>query len=180
MKKILVVVGCGKKNGNTDQLADSFSKGATESGHSVKKVFLGERTIKFCAGCNACLVKGQCIINDDMSSIYADYNESDMIVLASPLYYWTITGMLKTFIDRLFGSGSDCSKKKESVLLMTARQEAPHAFEQAVSYYKFLANYNGWSDKGMILAGGCGGLQEGRLISKTRYIDESYHFGKNI
>ncbi len=180
MKNILVVVGAGKKNGNTDQLADAFIAGATEAGHSVKKIFLGDKTIKFCKGCNACLSKGKCIVKDDMNDIYTDYNYCDMIVLASPLYYWTISGILKTFIDRLFGSGSDYKKEKECILLMTARQESPEAFEIAVLYYEFLSSYNNWIDKGMVLAGGCGGLQEGRLVAQTKYLEEGYRFGTSI
>lgn len=180
MKNILVVLGCGKRNGNTDQLADSFIQGAIEVGHNVKKVFLGEKKIEFCRGCNACMIKGQCVIKDDISIIYSDYNKCDMIVLASPLYYWTITGMLKTFIDRLFGSGFDYHMKKDCILLMTARQPAQKSFDQATSYYKFISEYMNWNDKGMVLAGDCGGLLEGRLISKTKYLQEGYELGKSI
>lgn len=181
MKKILVVIGCGKKNGNTEQLADSFIKGATEAGHQVKKAFLGDKTIKFCMGCNACVSKGRCIHKDDMNELYDDYNDCDMIVLASPLYYWTLTGMLKTFLDRLFGSGADDKKEKESVLLITARLEAPETFEQVISYYQFhCIKYMGWKNKGMVLAGGCGGVYEDRLIAQTKYLEEGYNLGKSV
>lgn len=161
MKKILVVVGAGHKKGNTDQLADAFIKGAEEAGNHVTKVFLGGKDIRPCIGCNGCMRVGKCIQKDDMQSIYEMYNESDMIVLASPLYFWQISGLLKTFIDRLFGAGGSYDKPMDSALLMTCRQPAAASYDYAKEYYLYLARYNGWNHIGMVLAGDCGGLLEG-------------------
>lgn len=178
-KRILVVIGAGMKNGNTEQLADSFIRGAEEIGHSVKKQFLGGKKINFCIGCNKCRGVKQCIHKDDMTQIYDDFAECDLIVLASPLYFWSITGMLKTFIDRLYAAKNN--KDKECILLMTARQNSYEAFEHAVSYYQLnCITHMGWNDRGMVLAGGCGGVKEERLIRETRYLTESYRLGKNI
>lgn len=118
--KILVIVGACRKNGNIDQLADAFIRGAEETGHTVIKAFLGDKTIKYSMGCNACMKFGQCVHKDDINALYVDYLDCDMSVLASPLYYWMILGLLKTVIDRLYGV-EHMKYKKQSALLMTAR-----------------------------------------------------------
>ena len=87
MKNILVIVGSGHKNGNTDQLADAFIRGATEAGHKVTKVFLGNKVINGCLGCNACHFGKPCVQKDDMIELYPLFMQCDAIVLASPLYF---------------------------------------------------------------------------------------------
>lgn len=86
MKRLLVVVGGGIKKGNTDKLAYAFIKGAEEAGHTVTKVFLGDKTINGCIGCNACKWGKPRILKDDMQDIYPLYKRCDAVVLASPLY----------------------------------------------------------------------------------------------
>ena len=98
MKNILVVVGSGRKNGNTEQLADSFIKGAEEAGHHVKKVFLGNKTINGCIGCNACRYGKPCIQKDDFNELIPDIKSCDLLVFASPLFFWTISAKIKAFI----------------------------------------------------------------------------------
>uniref|UniRef100_UPI0026EB01C7 flavodoxin family protein n=2 Tax=Fusobacterium TaxID=848 RepID=UPI0026EB01C7 len=102
MKNILVVVGSGRKNGNTEQLADSFIKGAEEAGHHVKKVFLGNKTINGCIGCNACRYGKPCIQKDDFNELIPDIKSCDLLVFASPLFFWTISAKIKAFIERFY------------------------------------------------------------------------------
>jgi len=191
MKKILVILGSAKRNGNTELLVDAFIKGAAESGHEVTKIMLGEKQIAGCTGCNACKKTGFCIIKDDMTDLYPRFNECDSIILASPLYYWTISSRLKAFIERLYATAIEDPnpplgryekyQQKECALFMTAEDNLFWTFQQAVSYYQFaVINYIGWQDKGMILAGGCGGTHGQRGIKHSGHLETAYEFGKSF
>jgi multimeric flavodoxin WrbA len=191
MKNILVIVGSTNKNGNTDQLSDAFIKGAMEAGHEVTKIFLGNKAINGCFGCNACRYGKPCIQKDAMTEVYPLYEKCDMVVLASPLYYWTISARIKAFIERLYATSEEDTNPqkgryekyaaKDCALLMTAADNFFWTFEQAVSYYRFcLMNYLGWTDKGMVLAGGCGGSPGERHIADMGHLESSYQFGKTL
>lgn len=191
MKNILVIVGSGFKKGNTDRIADSFIKGAEEAGYQVTKVFLGGKTINGCNGCDACLYGKPCVQKDDMQQIYPLFAACDTIVLASPLYFWTISARLKAFLERLYATAQEDPNppkgrylyypKKDCVLLMTSGDDYFWTFEQATSYYQFnCINYLGWNDRGMILAGGCGGSPTKRHIQDTKYLEAAYQLGKNL
>jgi len=188
---ILVIAGTGRKKGNTDQLVDAFMQGANEAGHQVTKVFLGDKIINGCNGCNACRWGKPCVQKDDMQDIYPLYKDCDMVVLASPLYFWTISARLKAFLERLYAVAEkddnppkgryEKHAEKDCALLMTAADDFFWTFEQAVSYYRFnCVNYLGWSDKGMVLAGGCGGSPDKRHIEETGHLETAYAFGKNL
>ena len=125
-KHIIILNGSPRKNGNTSALTEQFRKGAEEAGHVVTEFHLGSMNI---GGCRGCWQGGKdpvcpCVQKDDMAKIYPVYKEADVVVLASPLYYWFISGQLKTTFDRLFAvaeSDPDFrNPKKESVLLMAA------------------------------------------------------------
>ena len=191
MKNILVIVGSSQKNGNTDQLADAFVNGATEAGHEVHKIFLGERVINGCLGCNACRFGKPCVQKDDMIELYPLIEKCDLIVLASPLYFWTISARLKAFIERLYAIAEadenppqgryEKYPPKDCALFMTAADDLFWTFEQAVAYYRFtLINYLGWTDKGMVLARKCGGYKLKKRIQETAYLEIAFQFGKNV
>ena len=191
MKKILVIVGSGRKDGNTDKLSDAFIAGALKSGHQVTKIHLGEKTISGCIGCNACRWGKACILEDDMDEIYPHYDECDMIVLASPPYFWTITARTKAFLERLYATAEEDDNPpkgryekyavKECVLLMTAADDNFWTFGQALSYYHFTCvNYLGWTDRGTVLAGGCGGSPGRRHIEDTGHLEAAYAFGRSL
>ena len=105
-----------------------------------------------------------------------------MIVLASPLYYWTITDRIKAFIERTYAfEWRSKSLKKESALLMTAAQDSFWTFEQAVSYYQInCIKFMKQQGKGMILAGNCCGVTGKRQIANTGYLEPAYQFGKSL
>ena len=93
MRRILVAVGSGIAGANTDRLADAFIEGAQAAGHEVSKVFLGGN-IAGCRGCGACQLGGKCVIDDDMQAAYPLFDGCDTLVLASPLYFWTLSGQI--------------------------------------------------------------------------------------
>ena len=180
MSKILVVVGSGNVHGNTDQLSDAFIKGAKEANHDVTKIILN-KNILGCQGCQACQHNGhQCVIKDAMQDYYSLFEDADVLVLASPLYFWSISGRLKSFIDRLYAiSTDDKYPSKDTVLLMTSGSDEFYAFEQSVSFYRFLTKALGWNDKGVVLADGCSG-QIGNKIVDKKFLNEAYELGKSI
>lgn len=180
MRKILVVVGSGVRNGNTDQLAQAFIKGASEQGHQVSYMFLGDGVIQGCTGCGACQLGTGCVLQDHMQNSYSLFEEADTIILASPLYFWTISATLKAWIERLYAiSKNDRYPAKDCVLLMSAGDDRFWTFEQAVSYYRFVTKALGWNDLGMYLAGGCIG-EAGKREIKEEHLQHVYALGRNI
>ena len=187
MKNILAVIGGGRPKGNTEQLVDAFAQGAETAGNQVEKILLRKTEVKGCTGCNAC--HGFCVQKDDFNSLIPKIRKANLIVFASPLYYWTISSQLKAFIDRFYSieekelplHSHEKYAQKDSVLLMTAADHSSRTFEQAVSYYQFaLVNYIGFRDKGMLLAGGCGSAYRKSQIEGTDHLQKAYEFGKTL
>lgn len=180
MRNILVIVGSGIKNGNTDRLADAFITGAKAQGHQVEKVFLGDGLIQGCKGCGACKTGRGCVLQDDMQNVYPLFEKADTIVLASPLYFWTITAALKAFIERLYAIAKDDTyPKRDCLLLMSAGDNKFWIFEQAVSYYHFVCKAIGWRDLGMCLADGCSG-EAGKRSIAGEHLQKAYELGNTL
>lgn len=191
MKKILIILGGGRKKGNTAQLVDAFMKGAMEAGHATELISLNQLQVNGCIGCNACRYGKPCVQKDDFNSLVPKILEADLLVFASPLYFWTISSKIKAFIERFY-----CIAQKDDnpplgryekypvhdcALLMTSADDFFWTFEQAVSYYQFtMVNYIGFHNKGMLLAGGCGNTNGRPGIGKTDHLMEAYEFGKRI
>lgn len=115
--KIVLINGSPKgKNSNTNIMAKAFLQGAQEAGAETLNIFLAEKQIQHCKGCFSCWLKtpGNCIIKDDMKSILDEANGADLMVLASPLYIDTISGMLKVFLDRLIVTGDPHFSKTDN------------------------------------------------------------------
>ncbi len=191
MKNIFIVLGGGRPNGNTVQLAAAFAKGAEDAGHNVETVSLMEMEVKGCRGCNACRYGKPCVIKDDFHSLIPKIQNADLLVFASPLYFWTISSRLKAFIERFYCIAEEDENpplgryekypEKDCALLMTAADDLFWTFSQAEAYYRFtLVNYIGFHDKGMLLAGGCGDTNGGPQIQKTCHLEEAYQFGKSV
>ena len=99
-KKVLIISTSMRKNGNSDLMARAFAKGAEEAGNAVEIVSLADKQIAFCRGCFACQKTGRCIINDDAIGITEKIAEAEVVVWATPIYYYEMTGQMKTMIDR--------------------------------------------------------------------------------
>jgi len=191
MKNILITVGGGRANGNTAQLVNAFIKGAEEAGHKVEKISLLKTEVKGCLGCNACRYGKPCVQRDAFNDLVPRIKNADLIVFASPLYFWTISSRLKAFIERFYCIAEEDPNPpfgryekypiKDCALLMTAADNFFWTFEQAASYYNFaIVNYIGFRDKGMVLAGGCGDTNGKPQIDKTTHLTEAYEFGKSL
>ncbi len=190
MKNVLVILGGGRPHGNTDQLVDSFIKGSTEAGNNVIKVDLNKKKVNGCTGCNVCKMGKPCVQKDDFNEIAKDIKNADLLVFASPLYFWTISAKTKAFIERLYGLSEEDNNppygryekypKKDCMLLMTSADNLFWTFNQAYSYYQFaLIHYIGFTDKGTLLCGGCGGSLHKPNIQNTKWLDKAYDMGHN-
>lgn len=191
MKNILVIQGGGRANGNTAQLVSSFAKGVEDAGHKVETISLMKNEVKGCLGCNACRYGKPCIQKDSFNDLVPKIENADLVVFATPLYFWTISSRLKAFIERFYCIAQEDPEPplgryekypvKDCALLVTAADDFFWTFEQVTSYYKFaIVNYIGFHDKGMLLAGGCGDTNGRPQIDKTNYLAEAYEFGRNI
>lgn len=160
-KNVLVLMSAGTRQGNTDRLTDAYIRGLSEKGHSVTKVYLGSMRMAGCRGCGACQRNGnRCAVQDDMQQLYPLFATCDTLVMASPLYFWTITARLKSFVERLYAiSVEDKYPEKETVLLMTAGDNGEHTFDQALGYFHIVSGVLGGKEAGTYLAGGCTGCE---------------------
>lgn len=179
-KKIVILNGSPRANGNTVSLVRSFTKGAEEAGHEVTCFDLQKMNIHPCLGCcgGGKNPDSPCVQKDDMSEIYPVYKEADLVCLATPLYYWTISGQLKCAFDRLFAV-AECNDNyanpvKECTLLMAAEG---HGFDETVYWYDNLMKHLGWTDKGKVL---CGGVFDIGDIKDNEKLREAYELGKSI
>ena len=179
-KKIVILNGSPRTKGNTSALTAAFKKGAESAGNTVTEFFLGTMNIN---GCRGCFGGGKnpaspCVQKDDMEKIYPAYKEADIVVLASPLYYWTISGQLKCAFDRLFAV-AECDSdyrnpKKESVLIMAAEG---HGFEESEYWYDNLEKHLNWKSIGKVLCGGV--LAIGDIEGKPE-LNDAFELGKSI
>lgn len=123
-KRVLILAGSPRKNGNSAALCRAFARGAEESGHQVEMVFLRDRKIGYCLACYHCKKSGGiCIIKDDMADILDKMNAADVIVMASPVYFYSVDAQIKALIDRTVAQWLTI-KDKEFYYIMTARRKA--------------------------------------------------------
>ena len=177
-KKVLVISSSPRKGGNSDLLCDEFARGASDAGHSVEKIFLGDKNINYCSGCGYCTNnKGICSQKDDMVEIKDKMIEADTIVLATPIYFYAMAGQMKTFIDR------NCFfytllKNKEFYIIMTAADTNADSMNRAIEEFRgYFDCLNSPKEKGYIY--GTGVWKKGEVI-KNHVLKEAYQKGKNI
>lgn len=159
-------------------LADKFIEGAVSAGHDVEKISLAGKDIKFCIGCLTCQTTGRCCIKDDVPAITEKVLAADVIVWATPIYYYEMSGQMKTLIDRMNPMYSLDYKFREVYMLATAAEDEPFVPERAI------AGLTGWIDcypkselKGTVF---CGGVDAPRTIEGNAKLEEAYEMGKNL
>lgn len=177
-KKVLILSSSPRKGGNSETLAAAFAKGAKEAGNLVETVYLREKQYGFCKGCFACLKLGHCVINDDAVEIAAKMHDADVLVFVTPVYYYSVSGQLKTMLDRanpLFGTDYAFTK---AYLLATAAEDEPKTAEGTVKAVQ------GWVDcfercelVDTIFAGGVNNIGE---INGHPALERAYQAGKEI
>lgn len=156
MAKVMILNGAPRKNGNTAALVNAFTDGARSVGNDVKEFYIQAMEIHGCLGCDKCAwsakgISNPCVQKDDMAEINATFMTCDVVVFASPVYFWTISGPLKTVTDRLYAELKNLGYRdfeKKSILLMTA---GGSDFSQASRWYKTFEQNLGWTNLGEIL-----------------------------
>ena len=179
-KKIIILNGSPRAKGNTSALTAAFKRGAEAAGNEVQEFFLAGMKINGCLGCwrGGKDPEHPCSQRDDMEKIYPAYREADVVVLASPLYYWFISGFLKNAFDRLFAI-AECdpnyrNPKKLSVLIMAAECAG---FEESEHWYDHLEKHIGWKSLGKVL---CGWVTQPGDIDGKPELEQAYHLGNSI
>ena len=159
--KIAVFNGSPRKE-NTAALIDAFCEGAKEAGHEVEVYHVGKMKIAGCLGCGYCHTKGEgnCIQKDDLEKIMPAYKEADMIVFASPIYYFTMTAQMEAAIQRVFCIGKPAKAKKAALLLSSG---SPGVYEGACAQFKEYLRYTGIEGAGVITANGAENKSEAKL-----------------
>lgn len=132
-KKLLVISTTLRKRGNSERLAQAFSDGARNAGNDVEFVSLEGKTISFCRGCLACQKTRKCVIKDDAPAIVAKMKTADVIAFATPIYYYEMSGQMKTLLDRANPLFESDYKFRDIYLLATAADTAESAVDGAIN-----------------------------------------------
>lgn len=177
MKRVLILSGSPRKGGNSDLLCDELARGAREAGHQVEKIRVAEKKIGYCRACYACRETGVCAIQDDMAEILRKMIDANVIVLASPVYFYSIDAQLKTVLDRTVARWLEV-KEKEFYYIVTAADEERTAADTTLACFRGYAEcVEGAEEKGVIY--GMGTYEKGEILGKSA-MREAYETGKNI
>lgn len=177
-KKILILSGSPRKGGNSDLLCDEFMRGATEAGNQAEKIRVAERKIGYCTGCYCCQTSGGvCAIKDDMAEVLQKMIDADVIVLSSPVYFYSIDAQLKTVIDRTVARWLEV-KNKEFYYIVTCADEEKLSQERTIECMRgYLDCVEGGIEKGIVYGTGVYGKGE---IKNTPAFKKAYEYGKNV
>lgn len=177
-KRVLIVSASLRAHSNSHALAERFAQGAREAGHSVEVVSLQNKTIAFCRGCLACQKTGSCVIRDDAVELAQKMHDAEVIVFATPIYYYEMAGQMKTLLDRancLYGSDYAF---RDIYLLSAAAEDAEGVDSRAIS------GLEGWIEcferahlAGTVFAGGVNDAGE---IAGHVSLQKAYEMGKNV
>lgn len=177
-KKIVVLAGSPRKGGNSDLLCDQFIRGATEAGNQVEKIFVGDKRINYCTACDACQGNGgRCVQKDDMAEILDRMISADVLVMATPVYFYTMNAQMKTLIDRTYARYTGVSNK-DFYFIMTAAVGNKSLLERTLESLRgFTSCLTGAKEKGVIY--GTGAWNKGD-IKKSPAMGHAYEMGKNV
>lgn len=178
MKKVLILSGSPRKDGNSDLLCDEFMLGAAESGNAVEKIRVAEKKVGYCRACYYCRKsKGECAIKDDMAEILQKMIEADVIVLASPVYFYSIDAQLKAVIDRTVARWLEV-KDKEFYYIMTAADTESESMETTLACFRGYADcVDGAVERGVIY--GTGVYEKGKILNTPAFA-QAYEMGKSV
>lgn len=154
-KKILIISTSLRNNSNSKSLADAFEKGVSKAGGTVEKISLKDKKILFCTGCLSCQKNGKCMIKDDMVEIIEKIKSADILVFATPIYYYEMSGQMKVLLDRTNPLYSNNYSFRKVYLLTTASEDSKETDNNAINGIK------GWIEcfekaefSGSVFAGG--------------------------
>ena len=178
MKRVIVISTSLRRGSNSDMLADKFVDGAKAAGNNVEKISLAGKNIQFCKGCMGCQKLGRCVINDDVNDIMAKVLQADVVCWATPIYYYEMSGQMKTLIDRMNPMYELDYQFRDVYLLTTAAEDEEQTPKRAET------GLTGWIDcyPKSCLAGTlfCGGVNDAREIEGNTKLQEAYELGNKL
>ena len=176
-KKLLVLSGSPRKGGNSDTLCDRFMLGAKEAGNQVEKIFLRDKRINHCFACGTCQGNGgRCAQKDDMAQILDKMILADVIVMATPVYFYNMNGQMKTLIDRTYARYTEISDK-EMYFIMTAAVGRKDLLERTLEGFRgFTSCLSKAREKGVIYGTGAWSIGD---IKGSPAMTQAYEMGKN-
>lgn len=173
-KKVLILSGSPRKGGNSDTLCDEFAKGALAAGNDVEKIRVAEKKVACCLACYACRGTGVCAIKDDMAEIMQKIIDADVLVLASPVYFYSIDAQLKAVIDRTVARWTEV-KNKEFYYIVTAADAEAESAETTLACFRGYADcVDGAKEMGVVL--GMGVYEKGE-VKATKAMQQAYDMG---
>lgn len=176
-KHILILSTSLRKNSNSDMLAESFAKGAKEAGNQVEQISLRDKTIGFCKGCLACQKTGRCVIHDDADTITQKMLHADVLVFATPIYYYEMSGQMKTMLDRANPLFIADYAFRDIYFLTSATENEDYVDERAVNGLEgWIACFERARLAGKVFAGG---VTEPGEIEGHPALQKAYQMGKN-
>ncbi len=177
-KNVLVISSTLRKNGNSEVLAKEFAKGAAQNGNNVEFITLQEKEIKFCKGCLVCQKLQTCVIKDDSNEIVEKMKNADVIAFASPIYYYEMSGQLKTLLDRGNPLFTSDYKFTDIYFLATAADTSSHAADIAINGIQgWIACFAKAQLKGTLLGAGAEALGD---IQNNPALEKAYEMGLGV
>lgn len=177
-KKILILSGSPRKNGNSDILCDEFARGAVESGHQVEKIRVAEKKIHPCIACYHCRDNGgNCVFQDDMAEVLQKVINAQVLVLASPVYFYSVDAQLKAVIDRTVARWLEVKNKEFCYIVTMADEEAASADTTLACFRGYADCVEGAVERGVIIGGG---VYEAGAVKQSEVMLKAYEMGKNI
>lgn len=179
-KRILVLTGSPRVGGNSDLMAEAFIKGATEVGHTVRRFDAGRHDIKPCRACDACFRTGKaCAFDDDYNILAPMLFETDMLVIITPIYWYSFPAGIKAALDKLYSLivGEKDVPIREAMLLACGEIKEERIFEGLSKSYSLILEDRGWSDCGQIIVPGVN--KQGEIL-KTDALLKAEQAGRNI
>ena len=175
---ILILSGSPRKGGNTDLLVEAFAKGASQK-HHVEVVSVHDYKVNPCMGCNACFKNeaNACVQNDDMSLIYEKMSRADMLVIASPVYFYGLSAQLKAVIDRFHNPIRETFRIKNMAILLVGAATLPELFDSILAQYRLCLNFFKLEDAGRVLVRG---VKDKGDIRNADALHKAFHLGSNV
>ena len=178
MKKVVVISTSLRLGSNSQMLAEQFAEGAKASGNEVELISLRGKEIKFCVGCLSCQTTGACIFKDDVPAIMERVLNADVVCWATPIYYYEMSGQMKTLIDRMNAMYPKGYQFRDIYLLTTAAEAEDHTPERAeIGLQGWIECYGKCALKGHIF---CGGVNDPKDIEGHAKLQEAYELGKQV
>ncbi len=175
--KITILNSSPRKGGNSEVLCEQFAKGASESGHLVTKIDLRNKKISPCRACYACTKGHKCVIQDDMEEIFQAMLEADIIVLSSPVYFYSICAQMKMVIDRCLGNHMELKGKQFYFIVTSADPQHEAADGTLAAFRGFIRCIPEAKEKGIVY--GTGTWDKGDVYKHPAY-EKAYLMGKEV